>query len=105
MDSITSAKIVSLFDRAKREAIELVEKESPRVTSAAQLLTAKDVAARLQTNTQAVYRLQREGKLPGVKLGQRTLRWTDDVVREFIAQGGIIDQTESKALRLLRASG
>lgn len=82
----------------------LSEREAAPPTIAPSLLTAPDVACLLQTNTQAVYRLAREGKLPAVKLSPRTLRWTEDAVLAFIASGGI--QAESrKTLRVLRATG
>ena len=68
------------------------------------LLTARDVARLLQTNTQAVYRLARGGKLPAIKLSTRTLRWTEDAVMAFIAGGGI-EADARKTLRLLRATG
>ena len=69
------------------------------------LLTARDVATRLQINTQAVYRLTREGKLSAVACGPRTLRWTEDAVCAFIAQGGVTEPgvEHSKTLRLLQA--
>lgn len=68
------------------------------------LLTVRDVARCLQTNTQAVYRLAREGKLRAIKLSPRTLRWTEDAVMAFIAGGGIESETP-KTLRVLRATG
>lgn len=70
------------------------------------LLSARDVASRLQTNTQAVYRLAREGKLPAVQLGSRTLRWTDDAVNGFIARGGIaVEQRGNAPQKNLRLAG
>ncbi len=71
------------------------------------LLTALDVAARLQINKQAVYRLTREGKLSAIAIGPRTLRWTEEAVSAFITQGGINvqDNAPAKNLRLLQAKG
>lgn len=85
----------------------LSEREVAHALAAPTLLTARDVARCLQTNTQAVYRLAREGKLPAVKLSTRTLRWTEDSVTAFIASGGTIvsDAGASKTLRGLRAAG
>jgi len=76
-------------------------------TAAPELLTARDVARLLNSNTQAVYRLAREGKLPAVKLSPRTLRWTEDAVSAFILRGGIAEQNDAapNVLRGLRAAG
>ncbi|MGI8656896.1 MAG: helix-turn-helix transcriptional regulator [Pyrinomonadaceae bacterium] len=85
-----------------------IEPEQQTAPAAPPLLIARDVAARLQINTQAVYRLEREGKLPAVLLGQRTKRWTEDVVSEFIKQGGIVEQkghAPAKRLRVLHGNG
>jgi len=103
----------------KREALEKLSAEIARLISeiepeqqtapaAPPLLIARDVAARLQTNTQAVYRLERKGKLPAVQLGQRTKRWTEDVVNKFIKQGGVVEQNDhapAKRLRVLHGNG
>ncbi len=102
----------------KRETVEklvadiarLIADRAPEETTTAAplpLLTACDVAARLQINTQAVYRLAREGKLPAIKLSTRTLRWTEDAVSAFVAGGGIIESNAdaSKTLRVLRPTG
>jgi predicted DNA-binding transcriptional regulator AlpA len=85
----------------------LSEREAAHVPAAPALLTARDVAHCLQTNTQAVYRLAREGKLPAVKLNPRTLRWTEDAVSAFINGDGIIESSgnSSRTLRVLRPTG
>ena len=69
------------------------------------LLTATDVAERLQTNVQTVYRLAREGKLPAVQTGQRAKRWTENSVNEFIRRGGVVVEPQPKTLRLLQGKG
>ena len=66
------------------------------------LLTARDVAARLQTNVQAVYRLARDGRLsPDVVLGPRTYRWTEHTVAAFIERGGVAAPAAANVLRLV----
>lgn len=85
----------------------LTEREAVAQPAAPALLNARDVAHRLQTSTQAVYRLAREGKLPAVKLSPRTLRWTEDAVSAFVAGGGVAEPNDAapKILRRLRAAG
>ncbi len=84
-----TAEIQDLVERliAEREAEAALEKAPEQCVP--RLLKAPAVANLLQTNTQAVYRLAREGKLPAVPLGERTLRWTEESIAEFIARGGI----------------
>lgn len=72
-------------------------------SGAAPLLTARDVAARLRTNVQTVYRLAREGQLPPVETGRRTLRWTEAVVVEFIGRRGRATEQEQPHRKPLRA--
>jgi excisionase family DNA binding protein len=79
----------------------LSEKETAEPQAAPPLLTAPDVAARLQINVQAVYRLAREGKLPAVQIGTRTRRWTENAVNDFVERGGVREESnQPKALRL-----
>lgn len=89
------AELTGLIER-------LLSEREATAHSAPPLLTAHDVAHRLQTNTQTIYRLAREGKLPAVKLSPRAYRWTEDIVSAFIAQQSEVEQ---KTLRLLRATG
>jgi excisionase family DNA binding protein len=94
----------------ERIIVEIKESDQPppevnQERKAPRLLTARDVAERLQTNTQAVYRLAREGKLPAVPLGERTLRWTEESVADFIETGGVKPESEpTHALRLAEAN-
>jgi len=83
----------------------LAEKDTPEPPPAPSLLTARDVAKRLQVNTQTVYRLAREGKLPAVQLGTRTHRWTEDTVNNFISSGGNIEKSNSLPAQSLRLAG
>ncbi len=103
MDSGITDGIAKILDKAKSDLLALLSDAPVPKESAAPLLTARDIAKRLQVNTQAVYRLAREGKLPAVKLGSRTLRWSEDVVMEFVSRRGVEDQANSKPLRLLQA--
>jgi excisionase family DNA binding protein len=58
----------------------------PAVT-ASKLLTADDLAARWQVQRSQIYRLERAGKLPSVRLG-RYRRFLLEKVEEFEANGG-----------------
>jgi predicted DNA-binding transcriptional regulator AlpA len=102
MDAGIADRIAEIFDRAKAEALALLSDAVPSVEAGAGLLCARDVARRLQTNTQAVYRLAREGRLPAVKISTRSYRWTEEVVSAFI-QANDTEQHGAKTLRLLRA--
>lgn len=50
------------------------------------LLTADDVAAAAQLTKDRVWELTREGKLPCVRLGPRTIRYRADRVEAAIAE-------------------
>jgi len=50
------------------------------------LLTADDVAAATQLTKDRVWELTREGKLPAVKLGPRTIRYRKQRVEVAIAE-------------------
>ncbi len=109
----TVAQLSDLFARVGRGVASFVgdlcavlseESQAKNAAPAPPLLTAHDVAARLQTNEQAVYRLAREGELPAVQTGQRAKRWTENAVNDFIRRNGVTEQSEqsqTKALRLL----
>jgi excisionase family DNA binding protein len=57
-------------------------------TTAAQLLTADQLAVRWQVPRAQVYRLTREGSLPSVKLG-KYYRYRLDAIEEFEREGGL----------------
>lgn len=52
------------------------------------LLTAQQVAARLNVKKSFVYELARQKKLKSVKLGDKYVQFTEAAVREFLVQGG-----------------
>lgn len=52
-----------------------------------QLLTVEDVAQRLNTSNARIYDIVRSGHLSAVRIG-RQLRFTDEAVDSYIAQGG-----------------
>jgi excisionase family DNA binding protein len=62
----------------------------PAVT-AARLLTAEELAERWAVPKSQVYRLERAGKLPSVRLG-RYRRFLVEKVEEFEANGGTEDE-------------
>jgi excisionase family DNA binding protein len=84
MSDDLAEEISFIFERARQEAVSLILQKGETKVDAPPLLTARDVAARLQTNTQTIYRLAREGKLPTVPISTRTRRWTEDAVEAFI---------------------
>ena|SRR2546421_10210144 len=101
-------KLSALVAQVVRDALIQAETEEASTTPAPSLLTARDVAQRLQTNTQAIYRLARDGKLPpDVVLGTRSYRWTEHTVDQFIERGGIAQRAtqERKTLRLAGGRG
>lgn len=52
------------------------------------LMTADEVANALCVSRARVYELARTSILPCVRLGERQVRFDEDALREFIAQGG-----------------
>jgi predicted DNA-binding transcriptional regulator AlpA len=105
MDAGVAERIAEIFDRAKAEALALVSNAVPSVDAGTGLLCAQDVARRLQTSTQAVYRLSREGSLPAVRLSARRLRWTEEAVLSFISREDQKQSAQSKTLQLIQGRG
>jgi excisionase family DNA binding protein len=87
-------KLSEVVAQAVRDALAQAEAEEMAASAAPRLLTAPQVADRLQTNVQAIYRLAREGSLPAVVLGTRSYRWTEHVVTDFIERRGVAAQLE-----------
>jgi excisionase family DNA binding protein len=50
-----------------------------------QLVKPTEVAVLLNLSTQTLYRLVRQGAIPVVKLGDRTIRFDMDVITRWIA--------------------
>jgi len=50
-----------------------------------QLVKPTDVAVLLNLSTQTLYRLVRQGAIPVVKLGDRTIRFDMDAITRWIA--------------------
>ena len=57
-----------------------------RPTSPDSLLGAEQVAELLSVSTQTVWRLSREGKIPTVRLGPKTLRYRRNALLEWLAE-------------------
>jgi len=70
--------------------------------TATRLMTADDVAERWQVPKSHVYRLERTGKLPSVRLG-RYRRFRPDAIEEFERDGGVVMEATSRLRQ--RASG
>ena len=56
------------------------------------LLTATEVAQILRVPKARVYELRRQGILPALILGQRTIRFEEDSLSKWIAAGGSASQ-------------
>jgi excisionase family DNA binding protein len=50
------------------------------------MLTYKDVAKILKVSERTVQTLYYEGKLKGIKVGKRNVRFTNDWIRNYIAE-------------------
>ncbi|XZE45355.1 helix-turn-helix domain-containing protein [Pirellulaceae bacterium SH467] len=61
------------------------------------LLTARDVAERLQVNPRTVHNWKDRGMLPYVRLSSRVIRFDTDVVDEFAESNSIGLQHEEPA--------
>ena len=61
------------------------------------LLTAKETAEVLRVRPQWVYRMVRQGVLPGVRLG-RQLRVDEDALKTWLAERGLSEQPEQNGL-------
>jgi excisionase family DNA binding protein len=55
------------------------------------LITAKQVSVELSISLARVYELTRRGQIPVVRLGEKQLRFDQDVLREWTKRGGAID--------------
>ena len=53
------------------------------------LLIADEVADIFRVSTESVYRLVREGLLPCVRVGHRSVRFTQEQVDDFVEKLGI----------------
>jgi excisionase family DNA binding protein len=75
---------------AEPAAVSSEEERPPTNTtqddSLTRLLKAEDVASALRVDKDRVWALNREGKLPAVKLGGRTYRWRRERVERAIAE-------------------
>ncbi len=62
--------------------------EQQETTGKPTLLTAQDVAKRLNVPKSFVYEAARQGKLKPVKLGEKYVRFTQGTVDEYLAKSG-----------------
>lgn len=68
----------------------------------AELMTVRDVAARLKVSTRQVWKLAASGRLPGpMRLG-RSVRWRADDLTAFIAGGCDMQRFEAERLEAAR---
>jgi len=75
----------SLAVHAERALMCNVEKPS----TPARLLTAEDLATRLQVDARTIRRWRRAGKIPsGIEIGDSVVRWPADEIDAWLASGG-----------------
>ena len=67
-------------DRASRLRALAAEPGPPK------LLDARAVAEMLSVPHKRVYELREKGELPGVRVGDRSWRWTEQAVRQWIEE-------------------
>lgn len=61
------------------------------------LMKAAEVAAILRVSPARIYEIARRGLLPTVRIGERQVRFAEEAVREWIANGGAqVTQSELK---------
>jgi excisionase family DNA binding protein len=74
----------SLAVHAERALMSSVE----RPTTPARLMTAEDLAARLQVDARTIRRWRKAGKIPaGIEIGNSVVRWPADQIDAWLAQG------------------
>ena len=56
--------------------------------SETQLMTAKELSEYLRLNPASIWRLTSEGKIPVIRLGKRTLRYSLPDVMKVLENGG-----------------
>jgi predicted DNA-binding transcriptional regulator AlpA len=55
----------------------------------ARLLTAEDLAARLQVDARTIRRWRKAGKIPrGIEFGNSVVRWREDEIERWLESGG-----------------
>jgi len=60
----------------------------PKTTGKTALLTANQVAERLNVKKSFVYEVARQKKLKSVRLGEKYVMFTESAVDDFLTQGG-----------------
>ena len=58
-----------------------------------QILVADEVAELLRVDRQRVYELVRRGAIPVVRIGQRQYRFNAEAIKQWIEQGGSVEQS------------
>jgi excisionase family DNA binding protein len=62
-----------------------------------EVLTADDLALLLRVDRKTVYEAARRGQIPGVRrVGARVLRWSRDVVLEWLRSGQVRELSRRK---------
>ena len=81
MNSVEAAReLAAVASRLANVAAALVAEAEESSPTGGRLLDARKVASLLDTTPHAVYELHRTGKLPGVRVGKRRLRFREEDV-------------------------
>lgn len=60
------------------------------------LIKAKRAAEMLDVRLPRLYQLAREGRIPCVRLGEKTLRFSEPALEELAERGGVAQMGETK---------
>jgi excisionase family DNA binding protein len=77
-----------VMDRQQRQNGPIKERQKMQTLPGENLLTLKELAQRLRLHPDTARSLYRRGKIPGIKLGHRTLRFDYAQVLEALRQAG-----------------
>jgi excisionase family DNA binding protein len=85
-DKPLSCPACKRYDWQESKELTIEEKLEKTLLAITKLLTAKDVAEMLNVNVQRVYELVRVGVLPVLLLGQRQIRFDEEILKRWIEE-------------------
>jgi len=59
------------------------------------LIKAKEAAEILDLRLPRLYELTRQGLIPSVKVGEKSIRYNEAALKEFIERGGVVRRDEN----------
>jgi excisionase family DNA binding protein len=62
-----------------------------------EILIADEVAEMLRVDRQRVYELARRNAIPVIRLGERQYRFDAEAIRQWIARGGSVAESEARS--------